>query len=360
MSVKFLKYGFPAILLLLIASSESRAQVTYNFDAVHDKIQSWVDSVYYNGAGIYIAKDNKEIDKKYFGNYDSETIVFIASAGKWLAAATFAALVDEGKISWNDKVKKWCPEFGDSKGEATLTQLLSHTAGYPDYQPSGSPTDIYQTLAESVGHIVGLPADTLPGTKFKYGGLAMNVAGRIAELATGKDWETIFQEKIAKPLNMAHTRFTPVDSAGGHAPMLGGGARSTLDDYAKFLSMISNDGVYKGKRILSAKVVKYMQADHVLQAIMPKDNFVHEVRNSDRKDVYGIGEWREEVDTKGNATLISSPSWAGSYPWIDKKNGVYGFFITHIVKARNGFNSFLASSVLVDYVRDIVPNIDKP
>mgnify|MGYP000081680830 CR=1 FL=1 len=91
----------------------------------------------------------------------------------------------------------------------------------------------------------------------------MQVAGRMAELATGKDWETIFQEKIAKPLKMALTHFTPVDETPGHNPMLGGGARTALQDYANFLSMIINNGMFEGKRILSAKAIAAMQADHI-------------------------------------------------------------------------------------------------
>lgn len=206
----------------------------YDFSSLQNKIQSWIDTGYYKGASIIIVKDYQPIYEKNFGSYDTNTVAFIASAGKWLAAATIAAVVDEGKLNWNDKVKKWLPQFTDVKGEATLAQLLSHTSGYPDYQPKNKPIDIYQTLSASVAHIVNLPADTSPGTLFKYGGLAMNVAGRMADLATGKDWETLFREKIAIPLGMLHTRFTPVDSAGGHAPMLGGGARSTLHDYELF------------------------------------------------------------------------------------------------------------------------------
>jgi CubicO group peptidase (beta-lactamase class C family) len=68
----------------------------------------------------------------------------------------------------------------------------------------------------------------------------MQVAGRIAELVTDKDWETLFQEKLAIPLKMTSTHFIPVDP--GHTPMIAGGARSTLHDYANFLSMIFNKG----------------------------------------------------------------------------------------------------------------------
>jgi CubicO group peptidase (beta-lactamase class C family) len=328
----------------------------YAFNSLQQKIQSWVDSGYYEGTAIIIVKDNQIIYKKYFGTYNPETVAHIASAGKWLAAATIAAVVDEGKLNWNDKVNKWLPEFKDVKGDATLKQLLSHTAGYPDYQPKGKHTDNYQTLKESVAHIVNLPADTLPGTLFKYGGLAMQVAGRMAELATGKDWETIFQENIAIPLGMDSTHFTPVDETPGHSPMLGGGARTRLTDYANFLNMIFNNGVFIGKRILSEKAIQTMQANAVGNAKVKPGEYVAKARNTNRTDIYGLGEWREETNAKGEAVLISSPSWAGAYPWIDKTNNVYGFFLARIDKPSNGFNAFYASPILPMMVREVIKN----
>ncbi|MEP6748125.1 MAG: serine hydrolase domain-containing protein [Bacteroidota bacterium] len=268
-------------------------------------IQGWVDSGYYAGASIIIAKENKIMYKVYFGNHQPQTVVFIVSAGKWLAAAVVAAIVDEGKLEWNDKLKKWLPEFKDSKGEATVAQLMSHTPGTKTINQKGNPIDIYQTLKESVAHIVDLPADTLPGATCKYGGLAMQVAGRMAELATGKDWESLFQQKIAIPLGMHSTHFAPVNSSGGHAPMLGGGAGSTLQDYANFLSMIFNNGIFKGKRILSVRAIEAMQADHVLGAKVNRREFVENVRGSVKKDIYGLGEWREEPDHKGKVLFLN-------------------------------------------------------
>jgi CubicO group peptidase (beta-lactamase class C family) len=350
--------GFLLAASCFFAMPKAMAQQTvkkgYDFSALDDKISSWVDSGYYKGASIIIVKDNRLIHQKYFGNYTPETVAYIASAGKWLAAATVAAVVDEGKLSWDDPVKKWIPEIKGSKGDATLRQLLSHTAGYPDYQPKGNPTDNYQTLKESVDHIIPLPADTLPGTKFKYGGLAMQVAGRMAELATAKDWEAIFQEKIARPLNMHLTHFTPVSNIGGQSPMLGGGARSSLQDYANFLKMISNDGVFNGRRVLSAKAIREMQADQVKDAKVNPGEFVEKVKKSHHTDIYGLGEWREEVDGAGSAVLISSPSWAGAYPWIDKQHHVYGFFLARVDLMKNGFNPFLRSPIMPVMVRNII------
>lgn len=339
------------------SGSRSDESAAYNFGTVDRKIQNWIDSGYYDGASIQVVKDGQTIHEKYFGNYTSQTQVYIASAGKWLAAATIGSVVDEHKLSWNDKVAKWLPEFKDIKGQATLQQLLSHTAGYPDYQPTTEHRDDYQSLEEAVRHIVNLPADTTPGTIFRYGGLAMQVAGRMAEVATGKSWEAIFRERIAIPLQMNNTHFTPVDTTAGHNPMIGGGARCTLHDYMNFLEMIAGEGVYKGKRILSEETIAMLQADHVKNAHVPSDQYVEHARNAKHTGIYGLGEWREQVNDRGEAILISSPGWAGAYPWIDKENHVYGFFLTHVNVGqanRDKFSSFYASPVLPMIVRDII------
>lgn len=335
------------------------AQRTYDFTPLQQQIQQWVDSGYYTGASIIVAKDNQVIYRHYFGDHRAGSVAYIASAGKWLAAATIAAVVEEGRLHWDDPVKKWLPAFTGSKGNATLRQLMSHTAGYPDYQPGGRRPDNYQSLDSAVAQIVDLPADTLPGARFKYGGLAMQVAGRMAELATGKDWETIFQEKIARPLEMQYTHFTPVDETPGHNPMIGGGARAALQDYANFLSMILHNGLYKGKRILSIASVKKMQDNQVGGAAVVAGEYVERARGSKRKDIYGLGEWRELVNEKGEAVLVSSPSWAGAYPWIDKQHTVYGFFLARVANMKNGFSPFYASPAIPMLVRKILQPVKK-
>ncbi|MCF2443254.1 beta-lactamase family protein [Dyadobacter sp. CY345] len=338
-----------AILVFVLGvhiTSRSHAQKAYDFAPVDQKIQCWIDSGYYDGASLIVGRVDTILHKKYYGTYNSQTVVHIASAGKWLAAAAIAAVVQEGKLGWDDPVERWIPEFTDLKGKATLRQLLSHTAGFPDYQPRGARADNYQSLRESVAYIVNLPADTLPGTKFLYGGLAMQVAGRMAELATGKIWEAIFQEKIAGPLGMIGTHFTPVDPTPGHNPMLGGGARCRLDDYGCFLDMILNDGVYKGKQVLSKASIVELESNQVRDAIVRAGEYVQVVRKESRNDIYGLGQWREKVDQRGNALVISSPSWAGAYPWIDKENGIYGFFLARISNDKNGFSGFYQSPVL--------------
>ncbi|HEY1661680.1 MAG TPA: serine hydrolase [Verrucomicrobiae bacterium] len=345
-----------SLCLCSILPATHGATTNYDFSPVTQCVQGWVDKGYYPGVAVLIAKNNQVVYEKCFGSYTPDTDVFIASAGKWLAAATIISLVDEGRLSLDDHPSKWLPEFkNDPKDQATLRQLLSHTSGYPPYQPKSNPVDDYQMLTESVAHLLPLPLDYQPGERFNYGGLAMQVAGRMAEAASGEDWETLFQERIAKPCGMTSTHFTPVDSGGGHSPMLGGGARSTLHDYANFLSMIFNGGTYDGKQVLSENAIREMQADQVRGATVEPDQFVEHVRGAHHNGIYGLGEWREELDATGNATLISSPSWAGAYPWIDKTIGVYGVIIAHVDgQAANKFSGFFSSPVLAMTVRNII------
>jgi CubicO group peptidase (beta-lactamase class C family) len=179
----------------------------------------------------------------------------------------------------------------------------------------------------------------------------------MAEIATGKEWESLFQEKVATPLEMTNTHFTPVDPTGGHNPMIGGGARSTLHDYAHFLEMILNDGDYKGKRVLSMNAIREMQADQVKGASVSPGEYVENARAVKHTSIYGLGEWRELLNDKDEAVLISSPSWAGAYPWIDKENNAYGFFLAHVnveTANKDGFSSFYASPVLPVMVRAII------
>ncbi len=96
-----------------------------------------------------------------------------------------------------------------------------------------------------------------------------------------------------------------------------------------------------------------MQADNVGAAIVPPANFVSAARDRHHHGIYGLGLWREMEDMAGQAVLISSPSWAGTYPWIDKRNEIYGIFLAHVAQGVTGdrFNPMLASAELPILVR---------
>ena len=330
----------------------------YNFSLLDSVIQGWVSKEYYPGASICVVKNDSVIFQKNYGSYTPDTKVYVASAGKWVAAAVIGAVVDSTSLEWDDPVEKWLPEFkGDAKGKILLRQLLSHTSGVRPYLPEPR-VDNYNHLDSAIIEI--LPLDTVftPGSRFQYGGLAMQIAGRMAEVAMEKEFETLFQELLAQPLEMKNSHFTPINTDGGHAPMLGGGLCTTLNDYIHFLSMIYHEGTYEGKRILTAETVKEMQANQVKDALVSPGEYTEIALGQSHTGIYGLGEWRELIDKKtGEAYQISSPGWAGAYPWINKRDSVYGFFITHVAGSsakEDGFSSFYGSPVISRTVSEIL------
>lgn len=343
--------------LTFSCTNKQPTEATYDFSPLDSVITGWIDKGYYPGASIVIIKADQVIFEKFYGNYNPGTVVYIASAGKWLAAATIAAAVDQTELSWDDPIEKWLPEFkGDPKGKILLKQLLSHTSGIPDYHPLPK-RDVYNVLKDAVADIIPMDTVFTPGSRFQYGGLAMQVAGRMAEVATGMDFETLFQEKIAQPLEMKNTHFTPVDLEGGHSPMLGGGARTILHDYMNFLNMIYHNGIFNGKEVLSKAAIKEMQADQVKDAGIPGGEYIERALGLYHNGIYGLGEWREKIDKNGEAYQISSPGWAGAYPWINKYDGVYGFFLAHVEGSsmrEDGFSSFYGSPVISALTSGIV------
>lgn len=350
-----------ALLFAMQACSFRDRRAEADFSSLDSIITGWMEKGYYEGGAVGVVLSDSVVFHKSYGNVTDTTQVYVASAGKWVAAAVIAAVVDRTGLDWNDPVEKWLPEFrGDVKGKIVLRQLLSHTSGIRPYLPEPR-VDNYNHLDSAVAEI--LPLDTVfaPGTRFEYGGLAMQVAGRMAEKATGKEFEALFQELIAQPLGMFHSHFVPVNTDGGHAPMLGGGLCTTLHDYLCFLNMIYHQGMFKGQRILLSETVREMQSDQVGNAKVMRGEYVERALGKHHTGIYGLGEWRELVDGQtGEAYQVSSPGWAGAYPWINKRDRVYGFFIAHVCGAANkedGFSSFYGSPVLSATVSEIVGNL---
>ena len=105
----------------------------YNFSLLDSVIQGWVSKEYYPGASICVVKNDSVIFQKNYGSYTPDTKVYVASAGKWVAAAVIGAVVDRTDLDWNDNVKKWIPEFkNDVKGMITFTlaQEVLKDGGY--------------------------------------------------------------------------------------------------------------------------------------------------------------------------------------------------------------------------------------
>ena len=133
--------------------------------------------------------------ENYYGNYSAGTRVPIASASKWLSALVIARLVEKNQMQWNDTIGEWMPDAPANKRDITLAQLFSHTSGLPGNETTVCLSNRFITLDNCARQILALNLESTPGSSFSYGGNSMQVAGRLAEIASGKNWNLLFYEK---------------------------------------------------------------------------------------------------------------------------------------------------------------------
>lgn len=287
------------------------------------------------GFSVGVGMRDKVISLADFGGIKPDTQYPIASASKFLTAATVMAIVDDGKLQLDAPISTWLPKLSPAAGRLTLRQLLSQTSGL-----AGSKGEYYDlaqdhriTLEQSALDVTRRPLISEPGKVFAYGSPGFQVAGGVVEAATGKRWAQVFQEKIAGPLGMTRTYWTHLrlDStnelpvAETLNPVLQGGAVSTARDYLRFLSMIAQAGLSEGRRVLSRNAVDEMLKDQTPTAtMMPAD------ANPIKGAHYGLGNWCETWDAAGAGLRNSSIGAFGVYPWVDQKTGRFGIVFPYV------------------------------
>jgi len=214
---------------------------------------------------MLIFKDNHLVFAENLGDYTRKTPEMIASCSKWLTAALAATFIDEGKISPKDTIGKYLPVFTRyGKGNITIGQCMSHTSGIESGQITLWTLIERRKIAsldEEMNFFAAKPMSGKPGEVFSYGNIGLNIVGRILEVVSHQDFETLFQERIAKPLAMKNTTFKM-----GKAVNPSGGATSTAADYMNFLQMILQKGTFNGKQIISEKTIELMQISRTVRA----------------------------------------------------------------------------------------------
>lgn len=288
----------------------------YDFSGV-DKLLEKNKKLLGNNVIALVWKDGKIVYQKEFGTeFTAKSQAPIASASKWITAATIMTLVDQGKLKLDDPVVKYIPELDKyMKGYITIRQCLSHTTGI-DNDKNGLAKLLerrkFRDLAEEANAIAAKEISNNPGKEFAYGSSGLNLAARVAEIVSKKDFVRLVQERITRPLKMRTTTF---QNDNGSGPNPSGGAQSSALDYMNFLTMILNKGMFDGKRILSEEAIAEMQKNH-----FPGLPIKYTPKVAEGYE-YGLGTWIQEKDAQGNATVISSPGLFGTWPYIDKCRG---------------------------------------
>jgi len=320
-----------ALAFLFIFSLALRAEDSVpSLPALAPRVAPFVEKQELAGAVMLVASKDKILALEAVGFADVaekkpmkvDSVFWIASQTKPIAAAALMILVDEGKVKLDDPVEKYLPEF---KGQMvivekddehrllkkpakpiTIRQCLSHVSGLPFKSSIEDPALDQSPLRICVRSYAMIPLDYEPESKYAYSNAGINIAGRVVEVVSDLPFERFLDERLCQPLGMKDTTFFPADSyaeriAKAYKPgkegkgleetkitflsypltdrhqrfcMPGGGLFSTAKDVSRFYQMLLNNGELEGKRILSAAAVKELTSRQTPASL---------------KDSYGLG-----------------------------------------------------------------------
>jgi methyl acetate hydrolase len=330
------------------------------------------------------AVGNRELGKDQ--EMTTDTVFAIFSCTKAVTGVAVNQLVEEGEISLDHPAKEYAPEISeiqvlegfDADGEprlrppasdVTVEQLMLHTAGFgydffnEDLVKYGERRDVPSVVTAEMASLRScLLFD--PGERWEYGS-NIDWVGKVVEGARGKRLGEVMKERIFEPLGMNDTAFTMTDDMrprraamhqreedGTLTPMpdfelpqdpeqhMGGhGLYGNVGDYMKFIRMILNGGEGEHGRVLSPEMVEIMGQNGLGDMKIKPLPGVLEHLSNDAEFFPGMPKsWGYTFMINDHDAPTGRPAgelgWAGLanlYYWIDRTNGLGGFWATQIL-----------------------------
>lgn len=319
---------------------------------------------------------------------NTDTIWRIYSMTKPVISVAAMMLVEEGRMRLDDPVAKFIPEFANlqvideqsgatrpATGVMTVQHLLTQESGIvQDIFATGTPLgDLYQQnvitqgrTAREVAQSIGkLPVLFEPGTRWHYGH-STDVLGAVIEVAAGQPLDELLQERIFDPLGMDDTSFwVPKSKAYRIAepihgemadntierPFLsgGGGLNSTIEDYARFATMLLNGGEYYGERIVSEETLAQMTRKYIGDTVSRQHFFY-----GDQGD-WGLGfHLQPTTDAADGPHNFGWRGIGGTLFLVDREND---FYLLYMEQRRGGprgapFSNNHAQQVVYEAMRN--------
>ena len=315
------KLFFLLLVTLCLSASAQKKVIDSKTTFAREALQPYVDSGELPGA-ISIFYNNGVQETCCIGYANVETkrpirldnVFMQCSQTKGFCGVTIAKLVEEGKLSLDDPVSKYLPEFKElwvqdsdkdgiktlhkAKNVLTVRMVLNHTGGFP-FECSAKRSDVRgggwsggAPLRQVASIAAASPISFEPGTKDQYSNTGIDIGAAIVEVITGMKWENYLKKEVLDPLGMKSTWFWPTDKqlknqvemydvkAGqpavyrlengweqrpyndGHVfASAGAGLWTTALDQLKFYKMLMNLGLGdNGVRILKEETVKSILA----------------------------------------------------------------------------------------------------
>jgi CubicO group peptidase (beta-lactamase class C family) len=273
---------------------------------------------------------------------DQQSIFDLASLTKVIATApAVMKLLDEGRITLQDPLTRWFPEFnGSEREETTILHLLTHTSGLTDFEMSS------ESMATAVQRAAAEKNRPLPGSSFNYADINFILLGELVRRVSGRSLDAFCREELFTPLLIPETTFLPpADLAGRIAPTLGidsgivqdrnarrlgsvaghAGLFSSAQDLARFARLMLAKGELDGRRILSERAVEQMTAPF---------------QCGNGGVVRGLGWDKNSPFSAPKGKLFSAASfghsgYSGSSIWIDPQRDLFVVLLTNRMNYRD-------------------------
>jgi CubicO group peptidase (beta-lactamase class C family) len=265
-------------------------------------------------------RNDQRIYQHMIGGFTADTRVAVASSSKMVSGLVIFDAIRRKELSLDATTGQMLGWTG-ANGAITLRQLLSFTSGLAREATCTLNASI--TLDACVQNIRDAAVVADPGTRFDYGSTHLQVAARMAEIASGKTWATLFDDTLRTPLGLAAdvAYFTlPKQQVGTQNPLVAGGLRASMNDYSAFLALAFHRGGSGGITVGTPALFDEQQKE-------PYPNAV--IGNSPMAGIglpeyhYGLTAWLMcDTPTTGCAEL-SSPGAFGFTPWLDRASGYY-------------------------------------
>lgn len=293
------------------------------------------------GLAITVVKNDTVVFTKGYGvrtmgqdgRVDSRTLFGMMSTTKAMTAMAIAMLVDEGKVGWDDPVRRHLPWFRFSQPwvtEAiTVRDLLTHVTGLGNSDMLWTRADL--TGREILERVAKLDLAYSPRSSFIYQNVMYHAAGEVVAAASGMPWERFIETRIMAPLGMTRSRATLAhmqamrdpNTSSAHWEFDGvsrrieeqpvdpvaaaGAAWSTADDAAKWLRFLLDSGRVNGRRLVSEPSYRELFKP---QVIVPASQFYPSAElTRPRWTTYGLG-WFQQ-DYRGLSVHLHTGSIAG-------------------------------------------------
>ena len=199
----------------LAAQVTDRAALRARIDAI---LQAPIDAGRLAGASIAVVRGTDTIAVKAYGKANLElgvptppnAIYEIGSVTKQFTGAAIMQLVEQGRVSLDDDIGKWVPQFDTHGRRITLRRLLDHTSGIRSYTeiaaarailPLTLPRDTLLRVVEAAGY------DFEPGEEQIYNNSAFFLMGLVVEKASGMPYAQYVEEKLMRPAGMRDAHY---------------------------------------------------------------------------------------------------------------------------------------------------------